>query len=222
MKTRAFLYPIALIMTIIAIFCSNIKSFAATDNVGFAAMLGYQGYDLRGSGLKFDHGTHTGDQFLGTGSAGTTSLENKILNMAVLGIRYQNFIAPKVSYDIGFGGLIGGVQNRMQNINDHRPAANGAFVVSKSNFGFTGVVGANYHFSDTGTGLYLGGSAQVSGLFVTHGWDRFGTYEAESSSIKWIPSIGPRIGFEFNSKFIEVSGQLGQSPSIQLVIGIFL
>ena len=117
-------------------------------------------------------------------------------------------LSEAFSLTIDAGALLGGDRDEHQNDNDARPAQNGAFVYSEGRYGFWVASGASYYINK----FYFGIEAQLAGIYVDHGWDRFAADEKVDSEFEYIPSIGPKIGYTLAERFdLEASVQIGES-----------
>lgn len=192
-------------------------------NSGLGLSLGYKSFNLKNT--SFSHNTHPDDSFLPNanvpGSAGTTSIDGTSHYLA-FGVAYQSFFsrekAPKLTWNLGFDGLYGGRKDDRQNANDMRPAANGAFVYTDSNWGMCGTLGGAYHFGK----LYVGVDGQIAGIFVDSGWDRYNSYQSEHSKLRWYSSAGPKVGFQlWKGAQIEGGVQFGSSTTYTAAIKLF-
>lgn len=226
MKTNRWFMIVAIVALTMAMFQQTSVKAEENDALkGWAVTAGYKNIQLNGDGTSFIHDTHPADAFLPRsgipGSAGETSIESR-LHFGSLGFRYQNLIIPqKLSYNIDIGGMFGGDRDSKQNDNDPRPAATGAFIYSEANFGLYGAVGMSYHFQGVMRGLYLGAEAQMVGIFVDHGYDRWGKDQSVESKLLWTPSVGPKLGYEYQNFDIELSAQIGKSVGISLTFALF-
>jgi hypothetical protein len=179
---------------------------------GWGVTFGYAGMKFDGSGSAFVHSTHTDDvSFLGAGSAGKTDLGDEPLDFGSIGFRYQRKLMENVIFNAEVGWMGGDARDEKQNINDPRPAANGSFIYSKlENAVYVGV-GLSYDVPNV-KGLYIGADVQATALFIEHGWDRFGSDQAERDETEWTPSLCPKVGFKFGENMaIEGSAVIGES-----------
>lgn len=185
----------------------------------FSVTLGYREYKLQHP--TYSHNTHPNDSFLPRasvpGSAGTTTLDGK-LRFGAVGFRYDQPIAPtrtsnRLKLNVDLGGLFGGARDDHQNNNDPRPAGNGAFVYSEANFGMYAGTGLSYEIGR----FYVGVQAELGGLFIDRGWDRYSTDQSTQSQLKFFPSVGPKIGYRFTDNFrTEASVQFGNATMFTL------
>lgn len=177
------------------------------------------GYRYIDTNYTFKHDTHPDDSFLPdsnrAGSAGTTSLDST--HWGFIGGRFEtNTSSMIVNFDVG--GLIGGSRDEQKNINDQRPDANGAFVYSKADWGATVALGLSYEIG----AFRLGGEAQVTWINIESGWYRFGSDQRKDSEFHVMPTIGPKVGYRFNDRFVlEATVQFGDSTQAA-VNAIFL
>ena len=174
---------------------------------GFRALVGYRYLDM---GFKFNHDTHPQDAFLSgagqPGSAGTTRLGP--LNLLAIGVGYQAPVAQSLILNLDIGGLVGTDRDRIKNANDNRPDANAAFIYSESSWGLFGTAGLSYAFRN---GLSAGIEAQVAGVSIESGWDRYGVDQAQKKTFESNVTIGPKLGYRFNERAsIEASAQIGK------------
>ncbi len=176
---------------------------------GFRALLGYKSLNL--DDHRFSHDTHPDDSFLPNsgvpGSAGTTDVGG-MLHFAALGVGHQARLSDSLSLTFDVGGLIGGDRDRHQNVNDTRPVANGAFVYSEARFGLFTAAGVSYYIKQ----FYVGAEAQLAGVFIDSGWDRFGEDESERTEFDLLSSAGPKIGYSLTENFsVEGTVQFGHA-----------
>lgn len=179
---------------------------------GFGVTAGWHGYDI--DKIEYKHNTHPDDAFLPNswipGSAGKTSIEG-MTHFLAIGPRYQDRLAKNLMCNFDIGILVGGQQNSMQNANDYRDPAHGAFVYSKSRFGLYAGFGVTYHIKR----FYFGAQGEIAGLLVSHGWNRFATDQAESHELVFLPSVGPKVGYRFTDVFgLEGGYQFGSKGNV--------
>lgn len=213
-----------LIGLLAAIFIAAQCPAQAPDN-GLELKFGYKSAVVEGT--TFSHDTHPDDSFLPNsnvpGSAGTTSLDDGMLHFGTLGLGYHApLMNERLSWNVDVGGMLGGDSDRRKNANDSRPDGNAAFVYSQARWGIYTEAGLAYHVKR----FYFGANAQLVGIFVSSGWDRFGRQESEHVNLKLTPSAGPKVGYYFDEdRDIGVEGtvQLGEDVTfgVQLVWQFF-
>ena len=193
------------------------STMAATDPNepphGFHAFIGYRQVDV--GEYHFVHDTHPDDSFLPAankpGSAGTTKLGT--LHFISFGAGYDRTVGRHWSVNLDVGGLGGPNRDEHQNDNDYRDPAMGAFVFSKANWGIFAAVGVNYHIQR----LYLGAEAQVGGVWLQSGWDRYNEDETEHVEFRSFASGGPKIGVRLSEAIsLEATAQFGRSARFGL------
>ena len=166
--------------------CTSVLAQAPPN--GFGPLIGYKAFEL--DDAKFFHDTHPGDSFLPnsniSGSAGSTQVGG-LLHFAALGARYHARLSDAFALTIDGGDLIGGDRDEHQNQNDSRSSGSGSFVYSEARFGVFAALGARYHIKS----FFFGGEAQLAGIYVEHGRDRFDDDERNDSEYEFIPSAGP-------------------------------
>jgi hypothetical protein len=161
---------------------------------------------------RFVHDTHPDDAFLPDsqvlGSAGATDVSGR-LHFVSIGSGYEENVTDRFLLTFDFGGLIGGTRDDRQNANDARPAATGASVYSEARWGMFAALGLHYDIKYFRVGV----EAQVAGVFVDSGWDRFGDDERVHRKFETVPSAGPVIGYSFPGGYsrIEATVQIGHS-----------
>ena len=158
---------------------------------------------------KFSHNTHPDDNFLPNsnqpGSAGETRI--KKTSWLFVGARYLKEFENDTALNIDLGALIGDNEKKAQNANDNRPAGAASFIYSKAEMGVQGAVG----YSLRKGRFRLGAEAQLSGIYIESGWDRFDNQEKEDSKFKFVPTIGPKIGiYLWDDNLVEVTVQKGE------------
>lgn len=188
-----------------ATFIGTISPVSAED---LKFMVGYRFINLD---YTFNHDTHQDDSFLtgaiDSGSAGTTNLGN--IHWAFLGGRYQTKKADLI-LNFDFGVLLGGERDRRKNVNDTRPDANAAFIYSEAHVGVLAAFGLSYDMNP----LTLGAEAQVTGVFIESGWDRWGSDDKQDSMFEVMPTIGPKIGYQLSENIgLEATIQFGKSTN---------
>lgn len=203
-------YLVWAVVMIVVMFSASVK---AEGNVG--VIIGYEGFKFEKQ--SFSHDTHPDDSFLsnsGTpGSAGETSIGGGITSYLAIGARYQYKVMDNLRFNLDLGVLFGGERDQQQNTNDSRPAKNGSFVYSEDKVG--GFVGAGLTHSIGN--YYLGCEAQCAGIYQSSGWYRWGKNEAEESTLKWYPSVGPKIGWLLTEEVhLEAMVQFGGAPSASI------
>ena len=190
----------------------------ATWNVampnGLAGLLGYKSVPVKQS---FSHDTNPGDSFLPnanlSGSAGRTALNRAQYIDA--GFRYELPISNNWSFNVDATGLFavttgngadasGMNLDDSKNANDSRPAAGAAFVYTDSKFGFDLAVGTTYSLTKD---YYVGVQADLTSVFVDNGWDRFSSYEVQSSKLLLVPAAGLKLGWRV-SKDAAIEGSV--------------
>lgn len=156
-----------------------------------------------------NHDTHPGDSFLPnasqSGSAGTTTLKNT--SWIFLGARYlkEN---ENTAFNIDLGALVGDNEEKTQNANDSRPSSAASFIYAKSEVGIQGAVGYSWKKGR----FTLGGETQLSVIFIESGWDRFANQEEEKTKTRFVPTIGPKLGFYlWEDTLVEVTVQAGEA-----------
>ena len=80
----------------------------------------------------------------------------------------------------------------IQNANDSRPAADAAFIYTDSNYGFDVALGTTFSLSKD---FYVGALVDLSGVFVDNGWDRYSSYQVQSSKLVLVPAGGLKFGW---------------------------
>jgi hypothetical protein len=203
---KSLLSTIVLIALILA---AVPRAQAQAPAAGFRWLVGYKYIDID---YDFTHDTHPDDSFLPGagvhGSAGKTHLNG--LHFAAIGVRYQASFSDSFSYNLDAGGLVGGDRDRHKNANDMRPDENAAFVYSDTKFGFFAATGLSYHIER----FYVGAEAQLSGVYIESGWDRFDHDQKQDSKIQLLPSCGPKIGYQINDNWsIESTVQFGRATT---------
>ena len=168
------------------------------------------GYEYLGLHESYAHNTNPADNFLPNanvpGSAGTTTLNSG--SFFKVGIGYEVGIAPATSISLDAGLLAGNSRSQQQNANDSRPAANAAFVYSDASLGFFVEAAVLRHVNK----FYWGLSAQLAGVSVDNGWNRFGSDQTQSKVIAMYPSVGPKIGYAFTDNVAaELTVQYGRN-----------
>jgi hypothetical protein len=186
------------------------KSTPAQDTAGFGVLVGYKSVSV--DEVTTAHNTHPDDMFLPNswipGSAGETSVGGR-LHFAALGMRYRIPVSKSFSVNLDAGGLIGGERDGHKNANDTRPDSNAAFVYSKARFGVFGALGVSYHIDEK---WYIGAEGQITGIFMSSGWDRWATDTSTDTEFKIAPSVGPKIGIALGEKTdLELSILFGNS-----------
>lgn len=179
---------------------------------GFAVLIGYKRVPVRQS---FSHDTNSGDSFLpnanAPGSAGTTSLNRA--QYVDAGFRYEAPANGNWSFNVDVTGLFAYTKGNgadasgwnlddHENANDSRPAANAAFVYTDSNLGFDVALGISYGLSKV---FYVGAVADLAGVVVDNGWDRFSKLQVQSKKLFLVPAGGLKLGLRF-SKNIAIEG----------------
>ncbi len=165
----------------------------------------FAGYRSLTTDYEFKHDTHPDDFFLFNsnvpGSAGTTELNGRLwyLSLGAGG----TISSGRNSYNLDFGFLIGNERDIQQNINDSRPPHNAAFIYSEINWGIFAAIAASYKISRV---FYIGAEAQLGGVFIESGWDRFNKDQEVETKLELVPTIGPTISFYF----IEATVQFGR------------
>jgi len=180
---------------------SGTPAWTAAMPQGFALLVGYQSVVVKQS---FAHDTHPDDSFLPNasvpGSAGTTSLDRA--QYLALGLRYEGPAHGAWSLGVGVAGLFaltrgngadasGWNLDDRENANDSRPAANAAFVYTDSIVGFDLSLAATYGLSRV---VYVGAVADLAGVFLDNGWDRFSSFQLQSRKLVLVPAGGPKLG----------------------------
>jgi len=179
---------------------------ASPGKLGFT--LGYRALTLHDT--TYAHNTHPDDSFLPhagvPGSAGTTTMDGKTLSYASIGIQYQKPVLSHLVTSLEVGGLLGGGnRDDHQNINDPRRPACAAFVYSKASvYGFYGTAGLAYQIKR----LSIGVDADLSGIFIDSGWDRYSHDQSVRDKLYLIPTIGPKIGWQAMEE-LQVEGGAG-------------
>jgi hypothetical protein len=179
---------------------------------GFGFLLGYRAINIRDT---YAHDTHPDDFFLPNanvpGSAGTTTIDGTS-SFALVGFRFQPAPIEQVwTLNFDAGALLGGQRDDHQNVNDPRPPSNGAFIYEEARFGMMFGTGASYNFHR----LSLGLQAEVYGVFVDRGWDRYSQDQSANTKLDWEFGIGPKVGFRFSEYFRAEAGVLfgGHQPT---------
>ena len=188
----------ATLVSAVTLSLSTHIAYARASESSFRAFAGYKSLKL--DDHRFSHDTHPDDSFLPnagvSGSAGTTDLGG-MLHFAAFGGGYQACLSDSFSLALDVGALIGGNRDRHQNANDTRPAANGSFVYSEDRFGLFAATGLSYNIKR----FYVGVEAQLAGVFVDSGWDRWGKDESQHTSFELLSSVGPKVGYSFTEEF---------------------
>ncbi len=185
-----------------------------TSKLHLGVTLGYQGYSaISDAGLSCVHNTHPNDYFLPNagvaGSAGKTDISKKFLSFGALGVRCQQEFVKDVAWNFEIGGLFGYNKDRKQNINDSRPAANGAFIYTEADFGMYMNIGCSLYLTQN---LYIGVDGKLTGIYADSGWDRFGSEESAKTKMIWLPAICPKAGWRFgDSCSMEFTAILGKT-----------
>lgn len=206
-------------------FCGvlGLGSAAAAEPPSGAAwriLAGYKGLEL---GYEYNHDTHPDDAFLPgaaePGSAGTTKLDGRV-DMLLFGVGYQAPVTDRLWLNLDVGGLVGTTRDEHKNANDSRPDANGAFVYSEAKWGWLAAAGLTYRVTER---FYAGAEAQLTGVWIESGWDRFGKDESTDTTMELYPSIGPKLGYAFGDQLsIEGSVQFGRANAASLnLVGSF-
>lgn len=184
---------------------------------GFKVFGGYRGVDI--GQHVYAHDTHPDDSFLPgadvPGSAGKTEVGG-LLHFGTVGLGYDFRLGRSWSAGFEVAVLLGGERDEDQNDNDDRRPAEGAFVYSESRVGVFAAAGLSYHLKRWS----LGAQAAVAGVFVDHGWDRFGSDESEEEDFVLAPSGGPKLAYALNEHAsVELTVQFGRSVTagLQLV-----
>lgn len=175
------------------------------------------GYRLLQIDYKFSHNTHPDDGFLPgsgvPGSAGTTEL--RTLHFTLVGGSYRVPMSEPWVLVMDAGILAGPNVDRHKNANDSRGDANAAFVESAAILGSFVDVGVAYRLGR----VQVGAQAQLNGVLIQSGWDRFGEFESDHNEFRAVPSIGPTIGIEISESLtLEASVQFGERVSGGLLI----
>lgn len=210
MHKRIHILPILLVLL-------GLVSTAAAESPSspsWRLLAGYKGLELD---YTYRHDTHPDDGFLPSagipGSAGTTRLDGRA-DFLLLGIGYQIPVARSLWLNLDAGGLIGSARDEHKNANDSRPDANGAFVYSAAKWGWLAAAGLTYRVTER---FYAGAEAQLAGVSIESGWDRYSNDERKRSSMEVYPSVGPKLGYAFSDHFaIEGSAQLGRTNGVSL------
>lgn len=204
------------VIVAITLVVSIVSIQAQPDPSKWHVLLGYKMVNT--DNTTFAHNTHPNDAFLPRsgvpGSAGTTSLDDKTLNFVELGIGYHYPIYNKIEFSFSSGGLVGGGRNGHQNDNDSRPAANGAFVYSKTTWGIFTDIDLTYRLNN----FFLGARGALTGLFIDNGWDRWGKDESVSSKFNTSLSFGPVLGYswdEFEARIAVLFGGKNVSGALE-------
>jgi hypothetical protein len=191
---------------------SSAQDDSTATPTGFAALLGYKSVPVK---QTFSHNTNPGDNFLPNanvpGSVGTTSLDQA--QFIDVGLRYEMPIKKKWRFNIDATGLFavttgngadasGMNLDDRQNANDNRPAANAAFIYTDANWGFDVALGITYSLPKN---FYVGAVADLSGVFVDSGWDRYSSYTSQSTKLVLVPAGGPKLGWRM-SENIAIEG----------------
>jgi hypothetical protein len=184
-----------------------IKAISAADD--FSALVGYK--FISGLSYGYTHNTHPDDSFLPSanvpGSAGSTSLSTA--HFGIAGVGYQPKLYGDLHLTLDVGLLFGGARDRHQNDNDLRPPAVGAFVYSQAGpLGAYFAPGLEYRWRS----LAVGAEAQVAGIPISSGWDRFGSDQEVKSEFRWVITGGPKLGVRLSESMrLEGSVQFGKS-----------
>jgi hypothetical protein len=178
------------IIVVAILLAATQQADAQAPTAGLRAWVGYKSVDID---YKFIHDTHPDDSLPGAGvpgSAGQTELGR--LHFVALSLRHARPIYESWSLNFDLGGLFGGDRDRHKNANDTRPDSSAAFVYSEVRFGILAASGLSYSIRR----FYVGAEAQLVGLYVESGWDRFDKDDSQSSRVKLLPSVGPKIGYQ--------------------------
>jgi hypothetical protein len=180
---------------------SDSSAWTAAMPQGFAFFACYKTVAVDQS---FAHDTHPDDSFLPNanvpGSAGTTSLARA--RYIDLGLRYDAPSKGRWTFNVDVAGLFayssgngagasGWNLDDRQNANDPRPPANAAFIYTDSIYGFDVALGATCGLSRF---FYLGAGADLAGLVVDNGWDRFSSKAVQARKLLLVPAGGPKVG----------------------------
>lgn len=197
---------LAIAVIIVALNTSPVFAQSQKDQENkFGLEIGWKYFNIQ---HDFSHNTHKDDYFLskaGTpGSAGTTTISGA--NFFAIGLGYESPRFNSFAFQLSAGGLIGSNRDGKQNVNDPRPAANGAFVYSEANYGIYASAALPYHIQ----AFYIGPEVQIALIKIDDGWDRFGSDESTSSSWEAYPSAGGKIGFSIQNFRLEGAAHYGR------------
>jgi hypothetical protein len=189
-------------MLIAALALASLPSRAQDAEEGFRALLGYKSLKL--SDHEFSHNTHPDDSFLSNanvpGSAGATDVGGR-LHFAEFGVGYQFHLWDNFALTLDAAGLIGGARDGRQSINDSRTPDTATQIYSEARWGTYGAASLVYYFHH----FYFGAEAELTGVLIENGWNRFGDDEAQHTTFDLQPSGGPKIGYSF-TRDISVEG----------------
>lgn len=202
---------------IVLVLSIPLTSFASKEPYQYGIFLGYRGYEFEEK--TFSHNTHPDDYFLPNastpGSAGKTKLGGCIVSYFTFGFRRQITIIENGLINIDLGVLGGGQEDKRVNANENRYYSGISCVFSDSKGGVYTGLGLSYHFWN----MYIGGEAELAGIYERHGWYRGGSYDSESSSLEWYPSFGPKIGIQFDPNFgIEAGYLFDETPTYSITL----
>jgi hypothetical protein len=197
-----FANPSTLLVVLLLLSLNTDPTLAQAKEFQWRTFLGYKSLTVD---YDFIHDTHPDDFFLSNasvaGSAGTTEINGRKGYFAFGG--GGTVSKGRNSYSLDLGILYGKYRDIQQNINDVRSPYNAAFIYSEINWGLFAAASADYKFSKS---FRVGALAQLGGVFIESGWDRYNSDQRVNTTLKLVPSIGPKIGFYF----IEATIQFGK------------
>jgi hypothetical protein len=180
---------------------ASAQDFASTSHHNWEVSVGWVGLKYGGSDASSAHSTHPDDRsFLGSGSAGETDLSDELLNFGSIGFRYLWQPSGNFNFNAGANWMMGNARDEKQNVNDPRPEQKGAFIYSALSTAADVGVGFSYKIPNV-PGLSVGVDGRAMFLFISHGWDRWGSDEEVSSDTKCIPMVCPNIQYKFNESW---------------------
>jgi len=186
-----FANPSTLLVVLLLLSLNTDPTLAQANEFQWRTFLGYKSLTVD---YDFIHDTHPDDFFLSNasvaGSAGTTEINGRKGYFSFGGGGTVSKGGNSYSVDLGI--LIGKYRDIEQNINDVRPPHNAAFIYSEINWGLFVAAAADYKISKL---FRVGALAQLGGVFIESGWDRYNSDQSVQTNLELVPTIGPRIGF---------------------------
>jgi hypothetical protein len=114
-----------------------------------------------------------------------------------------------LSLDAGL--MLGGARDNPKNANDTAPKApdDGSFICSEVGpWGAYFAPGLEYRWRR----VLFGGEAQITGVPISSGWDRYSQDEEVASTFRWMVTGGPKIGVQLAEQLrLEGSIQFGKA-----------